>query len=261
MDLIVLPDPADCARRAADLVTDAVEDVGRERRVVLGLATGSSPLPTYRELIERHAAGRLDFSRTTGFLLDEYIGLPAGHPQAYREVILREFAGPVGLDPGHLHSPDGTAADPATAASGYEHLIVEQGPVDLQILGIGSNGHIGFNEPGSPFDSTTRVTRLADSSVADNARFFDDPADVPRQVITQGLATISRARHLLLIATGAAKAAAVAAAVEGPATPELPASVLQRHPRSTLVIDDEAAAHLSSRAAAPQRELSRGSRR
>ncbi|MFP5022911.1 glucosamine-6-phosphate deaminase [Pseudonocardia phyllosphaerae] len=241
MDVLVLPGPDACGRAVADAVTAVVAPGGP---VTLGLATGSSPLPAYRELVRRHRADGLSFAAAQAFLLDEYLGLPAGHPQTYRQVIRRELTGHLDIDPDAVHGPDGTAPDPERAAARYEQLLARSGPVDVQILGIGTNGHIGFNEPGTPPSSLTRVATLTARTRADNARFFDRPADVPHRVITQGLGTIRRARHLVLVATGAGKAAAVAAAVQGPVTPDVPASVLQAHPHCTLVLDDAAAGGL-----------------
>jgi glucosamine-6-phosphate deaminase len=223
----------------ADIVAAAVEDGGG--RAVLGLATGSSPLPAYRELIRRHREEDLSFARCGAYLLDEYIGLPDGHPQAYREVIHRELTGHLDIDPAAVHGPDGVHPEPAKAALDYERALRTDGPVAVQLLGIGSNGHIGFNEPGSSLRSTTRVVALTERTRQDNARFFRSLAAVPRRVITQGLETICRAEHLVLVAAGAAKADAVAAAVEGPLTASCPASVLQWHPRATVVLDEAAA--------------------
>jgi glucosamine-6-phosphate deaminase len=220
-------------------VADVVERAVRHGPTVLGLATGSSPLLAYRELIRRHREDGLSFADVEAFLLDEYVGLPAGHPQSYREVIRRELTDH--LDIGTVHAPDGTHADPPAAALAYEHSMR---PVAIQILGIGANGHIGFNEPGSSLTSTTRVKTLARRTREDNARFFAGLDEVPHHVITQGLGTIGRAGHLVLTAAGEHKAAAVAAAVEGPLTASCPASILQWHPHVTVVLDDAAASRL-----------------
>lgn len=238
MDVVVERDEAACGRRVADVFDRAV----RSGALRLGLATGSSPLSVYRELIRRHREEGLSFAAVQAFLLDEYVGLPAGHPQSYAQVIRTEFADHVDL--GGVFGPDGNAADLSSAAAAYDALVVESGPVDVQLLGIGANGHIGFNEPGSALDSRTRVTTLTSQTRQDNARFFASADEVPHRVITQGLGTISSARHLVLIATGSHKTAAVAAALEGPVTPECPASVLQWHPRVTVVVDEGAAVGL-----------------
>ncbi|NWJ74937.1 glucosamine-6-phosphate deaminase [Pseudonocardia sp. ICBG1122] len=240
MEIVVLDDPPACGRAVADAVADVLaRDTGRPP--TLGLATGSSPLPAYAELVRRHRDEGLSFAGARAFLLDEYLGLPAGHPQSYREVIRRELTDHLDIDPAAVHAPDGTRADPAGAAADYERLLAACGPVDLQILGIGGNGHIGFNEPGSPFDARTRVATLTERTRADNARFFDRPEDVPHRVLTQGPATIMEARRIVLVATGEGKRAAVAATVSGPVTTDVPATVLRDHPRCTLVLDRAAA--------------------
>ncbi|RXZ48701.1 glucosamine-6-phosphate deaminase [Agromyces fucosus] len=214
------------------------------RRPVLGVATGSSPEPVYAALADRASAGTFRVDSLRAFALDEYVGLPDDHAERYRNVLLRAFADPLGIDDRSVHVPDGGDADPSAAAEAYERAIHLAGGIDLQLLGIGRNGHIGFNEPGSDFRSLTRVVELADSTRVANARFFADRDEVPRHSISQGLATIMRARAALLIATGAAKAEAVRAALTGPVTTDLPASVLQRHPALSVYLDGEAASAL-----------------
>ena len=230
----------DSAAAAGEIAADAIEQLVRGNpEAVLGLATGSTPLTTWRAL----GARGLDLSRVRGFALDEYVGLPAGHPQSYRAVITREVVEPLGLTPSLVRVP----ADQGpieTAGDDYEAAIVAAGGVDLQILGIGRTGHIGFNEPGSSFASLTRVKTLTEQTRRDNARFFDSPEQVPMHCITQGLGTILRARHLVLLAFGAAKARALAGAVEGPLTASLPGSAIQLHPRVTVIVDEAAAAEL-----------------
>lgn len=240
MEVIIKPDEATCGVTVAEVFDRAV----RSGATTLGLATGSSPTSVYQELIRRHREEALSFAAAQAFLLDEYVGLPNGHPQSYAHVIRTEFTDYV--DIGQVHGPDGAAEDVFAAANSYDASIVEEGPIDLQLLGIGVNGHIGFNEPGSSLGSRTRVTTLTEQTRQDNARFFDGIDEVPRHVITQGLGTISSARHLVLIATGQHKAAAVAAAVEGPLTASCPASVLQLHPRVTVVVDEAAAVRLQN---------------
>ncbi len=186
----------------------------------------------------------LDFSRTTGFALDEYVGLPAGHPESYREVIRREFTNRVNIAAGNVHGPDGTAGDIPAACEAYEHAIAVAGGVDLQLLGVGTDGHIGFNEPGSSFASRTRIKSLIEQTRRDNARLFDRLADVPHHVLTQGLGTIMAARHVILLATGAQKAKAVRDFVEGPVAAICPASILQFHPHATVLLDEAAASGL-----------------
>jgi glucosamine-6-phosphate deaminase len=247
VEVVLLPTPEDCGRVVADAIAGSVlAALARGGPVVLGLATGSSPLLAYRELVRRHREEGLSFAGVQAFLLDEYVGLPAGHPESYREVIRRELTDALDLDPAVVHGPDGSSGDPLQAARDYEQQLVGAGPVAVQLLGIGANGHLGFNEPGSSLASRTRVKTLTERTRADNARFFGgDVAAVPRHVITQGLGTILDARHLVLVATGEAKAAAIAEAAEGPLTASCPGSVLQLHPHVTLVVDEEAGSRLA----------------
>jgi glucosamine-6-phosphate deaminase len=217
----------------------------RKPDAVVGLATGSSPLGVYRALISRHGVGDVSFAEAEAFLLDEYVGLPAEHPQRYRSVIGEVFEQYVDFAPGAVRGPDGNAPDLLAACERYEAAIAAAGGVDVQLLGIGTDGHIAFNEPGSSLISRTRVKTLTAQTRADNARFFASLADVPRHVLTQGLGTISDARHVLLLATGAAKAAAVQAMVEGPVSAFCPASVLQMHRHVTVLLDEDAAASLA----------------
>jgi glucosamine-6-phosphate deaminase len=231
------------AERAGALVADEIARLIAARPdAVLGLATGSTPLPVYDALPLRLRG--VDVSRVRGFALDEYVGLDPAHPESYRSVIAREVVEPLGLDPTRVRVPDGRLDGIADAGEQYEREIEAAGGVDLQILGIGTDGHIGFNEPGSSFASRTRVKTLTAQTRADNARFFDSIDDVPRHCITQGLGTILRARHLVLLAFGEGKADAVAAAVEGPLTAMLPGSAIQLHPHATVVVDEAAAARL-----------------
>ncbi|MCP2030101.1 glucosamine-6-phosphate deaminase [Okibacterium sp. HSC-33S16] len=231
------------SRAAGELVAGAILAlVASKKDAVLGLATGSTPLPVYEALATR--AAEADFSQVSGFALDEYVGLPASHPESYRSVITREVVEPVGLDPQRVHVPNGATETIETAGADYERALEAAGGVDLQILGIGTDGHIGFNEPGSSFASLTRVKTLTERTRADNARFFDSPDDVPMHCITQGLGTILRARHLVLLAFGEGKADAVAAALEGPLAAILPGSAIQLHPHATVVLDEAAASKL-----------------
>lgn len=236
--------PLDSAEAVATLAADTIERLVRDHpRAVLGLATGSSPLPAYGELVRRLESGSgPSYADVRCVLLDEYVGLPAAHPQSYRATIARELTDALGIASARVHGPDPT--DPEHAGAAYERLLGDLGGVDLQVLGIGADGHLAFNEPGSSLASRTRVKTLTGQTREDNARFFDTPDEVPRHVLTQGLGTILRARHLLLIATGPAKAEAVAAAVEGPLSASCPASVLQLHPHATVLLDPAAAARL-----------------
>ena len=237
----------DSKQAAGELVAASVRRlIEAKADTVLGLATGSTPLPVYAALTESFRENPLDVSRVRGFALDEYVGLPAGHFESYRAVISREVVLPLGLTPNNIQVPNGDVQTLEGAGADYERAIEAAGGVDLQILGIGRTGHLGFNEPGSSFASLTRVKTLAPKSRADNARFFANPDDVPIHCITQGLGTIRRARHLVLLAFGAEKAAAVAAAVEGPVTASQPGSAIQLHEHVTVVLDEAAAAQLTN---------------
>lgn len=242
MEIIILPTPADVGRVAADLIASVVK---AKPTAVLGLATGSSPLGIYRSLAARVEAGELDVSRASGFALDEYVGIPLEHPESYASVIARDVIGPLGMDPQKVRVPDGRASDIEAATAEYDAAIAVAGGVDIQILGIGANGHIGFNEPTSSFASRTRIKTLAPETRAANARFFDDPDDVPTHCLTQGLGTILDAHRVVLVAQGSGKAAAIAAAVEGPLSAMCPGSALQLHRHATIVVDEAAAAELT----------------
>ena len=244
MEIIICPDGDQVARVAAETVAQVVRRVGPS--VVLGLATGSSPLGLYEQLAERVAAGELDVSQATGFALDEYVGMPPGHPESYAEVIRRTVTEPLGLDPARVHVPgQGRTEDIDQACRDYEQAIVDAGGVDIQILGIGTNGHIGFNEPSSSLSSRTRIKTLTPRTRAAHARFFDSLDEVPVHCLTQGLGTIMDADEVVLVATGTAKASAIAALVEGPITAMVPGSILQLHRYATIVIDELAASELA----------------
>jgi len=235
-EIVIVPSATEAGEIAASAIAALVES---KPDAVLGLATGSTPLTTWAAL----SARSLDLTAVRGFALDEYVGLPDGHPESYRAVITREVVEPLGLSPSLVRVPgyDGPAQG---AGARYEAAITEAGGIDLQILGIGRTGHIGFNEPGSSLASLTRVKTLTQQTRIDNARYFDSVDDVPKHCITQGLGTILRARHLVLLAFGSAKAPAVAAALEGPVSASTPGSVVQLHPRVTVLLDEEAAAGL-----------------
>lgn len=240
MEIIIRPDDVSVAVFAADIF----ESVLLQGPSVLGLATGSSPVRIYDELISRHRNEGLTFAGSTVFTLDEYVGLSSSHPQSYHHVIRSGFTDHVDLDPARVHGPNGTATDIAGEAARYEEAIRASGGIDLQLVGIGANGHVGFNEPGSSLASLTRIKTLSERTRADNTRFFAPGEQVPTHVVTQGLATIGRARHVVLVATGQAKAGAVAAMAEGPVSAVCPASALQFHPRVTVILDESAAAEL-----------------
>ena len=241
MDIAIV-DGGQAVHLAADLFADLF---ATRPDAVVGLATGSTPTALYRELAVRKSRGELaDLSRITGFALDEYIGLPDDHPERYARVLAREWTEPLGLSPQQVRLPDTREPYLDTAGERYEAEMVDAGGVDIQILGLGRNGHVGFNEPGSSLRSRTRLKTLSRQTREDNARFFTGIDEVPRYCMTQGLATVLGARQILLMACGGAKAEAVAAAIEGPVSAHTPASVLQFHERVTVLVDEAAASRL-----------------
>ncbi|KZE63090.1 glucosamine-6-phosphate deaminase [Micrococcus luteus] len=242
MEVVILPDAAALGRHGADAVA---AHVAARPEAVLGLATGSSPLPVYDELARRVRDGELSLRSCRAFLLDEYVGLPAGHPESYRTVIEREFVARTDIAPEAVHGPDGGAADVPGACAAYEEALREAGGVDVQLLGVGTDGHIAFNEPGSSLASRTRIKVLAEQTRRDNARFFDGDLDqVPTHCLTQGVGTILDARHLVLLARGEGKAEAVRQLVEGPVSARWPVTALQLHPHVTVLVDEAAAGRL-----------------
>jgi glucosamine-6-phosphate deaminase len=242
MEVVILAGAEEIGAVAADAIGALL---GRTPAAVLGLATGSSPLAIYDELAARCGAGLISFANARGFTLDEYVGLPADHPERYRTVIDKVFVSRVDFAPGAVQSPDGLATDIPAACAAYENAMREAGGVDLQILGIGTDGHVAFNEPGSSLASRTRIKTLTRQTRIDNARFFGgDVESVPTHCLTQGLATIMEARHVVLVATGRSKAEAVHQLVEGPVSALWPATILQHHPHVTVLLDDAAARRL-----------------
>ena len=231
-------DLEEASRFAAETIATAIRE---NPGIVLGLATGETPMRTYHNLIEFHLAGDLDFSNVTTFNLDEYVGLGSDHPCSFHAFMDRELFDRVNINRQRTHIPSGTACDPDAEAARYEQLIAEAGGIDLQILGIGHNGHIAFNEPGSAADSRTRVIDLTSDTIEKNSRFFDSIDDVPRTAMTMGIGTIMEAKRILLLAFGESKAEAVAKALHGPITIEHPASLLQLHPDVTFILDAAAA--------------------
>jgi glucosamine-6-phosphate deaminase len=232
------------SRAAAQEVADVLN---AKPNAVLGMATGSSPLGVYQELVKMHQRGEVDFSHVTTFNLDEYVGLPITHEQSYHHFMQENFFRHVNIPPQNVHIPSGTTTNYRAFCQWYEKRIVECGGIDIQILGIGSDGHIAFNEPTSSLSSRTRLKTLAKQTIDDNARFFDKPEDVPIYAITMGVGTIMEARRIVLLANGAKKAEAVVAAVEGPVTSMITASALQMHPSTKMFLDEPAAAKLKMR--------------
>ncbi|MBT1169671.1 glucosamine-6-phosphate deaminase [Bifidobacterium sp. SO4] len=249
-EVIIVKDEAEAGAIYGRCVADLIK---AKPDAVLGLATGSSPLAAYRALLGIVEAESIDVSQVRGFALDEYLGLPLTHPESYHATIHRTVVEPLGLDPAKVHVPgdilegaplsDGERI--AGAGPAYDAAIEAAGGIDVQILGIGTDGHVGFNEPGSSLASGTRVKTLTEQTRIDNARFFDDDlAQVPTHCITQGIGTILKARHLVLLAFGAGKAEAVAETVEGGVSAFCPASALQLHPHATIIVDEAAASRL-----------------
>ncbi len=245
MEIVICPTAEDAGEVAAARVAQVATQKGGP--AVLGVATGSSPLALYRSLAARVQRGDLDLSGASAFALDEYVGLPASDPQSYASIINETVTVPLGLDPARVHVPQGSAQDLRQACEDYEAAIKAAGGVDVQILGIGSNGHIGFNEPTSSLASRTRIKTLNEQTRRDNARFFPTLDDVPRHCLTQGLGTIMDARAVVLVAQGEGKADAVAGLIEGPVSAMCPGSVLQLHRTVTVVIDEAAASTLTLR--------------
>lgn len=241
MEVVIVPNAVAGGELVAGSIATLLE---RTPDALLGVATGSTPLPVYEALADQVRSGTVDASQARICQLDEYVGLPTGHPESYRSVVLREVVRPLGLTEDHFMGPDGAAQDVQAACTDYDRALAEAGGVDVQLLGIGTDGHIGFNEPCSSLASRTRIKTLTQQTREDNARFFDSLDEVPQHVITQGIGTILEARHLVLLATGEAKAEAVALAVEGPLAAMVPASALQLHPHATVVVDEAAASKL-----------------
>ena len=230
-------DYQDMSRKAANIIS---AQIIMKPNCVLGLATGSSPVGTYKQLIEWYKKGDLDFSQVTSVNLDEYKGLSPENDQSYRYFMNTNLFDHVNIDKTRTFVPNGLEADSDKACSEYNEIIRKQGGVDLQLLGLGHNGHIGFNEPDSAFAQTTHCVDLTESTIEANKRFFASADDVPRQAYTMGIGTIMRAKKILLIVNGEAKADIVAKAFFGPVTPEVPASILQLH-NDVVIVGDKAA--------------------
>lgn len=233
-------------RVASEAAARVVARLVREKPdAVLGLATGSTPLMLYREMIRLHREEGLDFSQVTTFNLDEYVGLEKEHEQSYHTFMWENLFSQINIKAENVHIPDGMAEDIPAFCAEYERKMVEAGGIDLQVLGIGSDGHVGFNEPTSSFASRTRIKTLTQQTVADNARFFDgDESKVPHHCITMGIGTIMDARCNIMLAFGEGKAEAITATVEGPVAAIMPASILQHHPSAKIFIDEAAASAL-----------------
>lgn len=239
MELIRAKDYADMSRKAANII---FAQVVLNPKSVLGLATGDTPVGTYAQLIEKQQAGDCSFAQCSSYNLDEYVGLPADHPQSYHCFMRTNFFDAVDIDAASTHVPDGAAADMEAACAEYDRMVAAAGYPDLQLLGIGRNGHIGFNEPGDTFPRGTHVVDLTESTIEANSRLFDSVDEVPRQAISMGIQTIMSAHRILILASGEQKAQAVHDMVLGPITPQVPASILQLHPACTVIADEAALA-------------------
>jgi glucosamine-6-phosphate deaminase len=245
MLVILKRDDEEISLQAAQLIAGAVR---KKPALVLGLATGGTMVGVYTHLVQLHKQGSLDFSRVITFNLDEYLGLPAAHPRSFHHFMRENLFAHVNVAPRNIHIPDGTIrGNYDEYCASYEEAIRKAGGIDLQLLGIGRNGHIGFNEPTSSLASRTRLKVLSQETLDDNAKFFAPGQESPRCAITMGIGTILEARKVLLLAAGASKSAAVAKSIEGPITCAVSASALQLHPDVTFIIDDAAASQLTQR--------------
>lgn len=242
MKLYIAETYDELSRMAADIISD---ELSGKKPFNLGMATGSTPLGLYRQLVQKNRAGQLDLTDVRLFNLDEYYPLAQDHPQSFFSFMKNHVYDPLHLPSHRVFIPNGLAKDTGEECNRYERLIHQHGGIDLQILGVGSNGHIGFNEPGTSFASRTQVVRLADQTIQDNARSFDDVGDVPKQAITMGIGTILESRRIVLLANGEAKAEAMRELFHGKITEQVPVTSLRLHPHVTVIIDQKAAALLN----------------
>ncbi|MDR1705076.1 MAG: glucosamine-6-phosphate deaminase [Clostridiales bacterium] len=241
---IVINIAPDMAAFNKDGARSIMDQINKKPDSVVGFATGGTPVGVYKELAELNKSGRVDFRSVTSFNLDEYYPIKRDNPQSYYRFMAENLFDHVNIQPHKVNIPNGEAADVEEECASYERKIKAAGYLDFQVLGIGSNGHIGFNEPGGKFQGATHLVTLKESTVKDNARFFGDPSDVPRNAITMGIKTIMSAKKILLLATGSVKAKVIKEALFGDITPEVPASVLQLHTNLIALLDTEAAAEI-----------------
>ncbi len=241
MEIIICPDSLEASELAARIVARTVRE---KPHAVLGLATGNTPLQLYRNLVRMHRENGLDFGGVTSFNLDEYVGIPPAHPSSFHSYMWAHLFSSLNIPRERINIPDGMTTDIPAACRKYEQAIRSAGGVDIQVLGIGMNGHIGFNEPSSSLSSRTRIKTLTEETRSDAAAAFGGEDAVPNHVLTMGLGTIMDSKMCLLLAFGKKKARSVALAAEGPVTSMVPGSVLQMHPRAIFVLDDEAASEL-----------------
>lgn len=244
MKIILAKDYKDMSRKAANILS---AQVIMKPNCVLGLATGGTPVGTYEQLIEWYKKGDIDFNDVTTINLDEYRGILKDNPQSYWYFMHKNFFDSVNIKKENIHLPDGANLDANEACSQYDAIIHSVGGVDLQLLGIGGDGHIGFNEPNAAFELSTHCVDLTESTIEANKRFFEKKEDVPRKAYTMGIKSIMQARKVLMVANGKNKADIIKTAFFGPVTPQVPASILQMHPDFTLVLDEEAAAKIKER--------------
>ncbi len=241
MQIVILENSEAVAAHGAEVF---IQKLQKKPNAVFGLATGSTPLALYKKLIEANQNKTVSFSDASSFNLDEYLGLSGQHPQSYRHFMQENLFNHIDIHRDNTHVPHGDAENPITACKEYDELITQKGGIDIQLLGIGRNGHIGFNEPSSGLSSRTRVKTLTHATIADNARFFAEGEFQPHLSITMGIGTIMDSRKVLLLATGSSKADAIYATVEGPLSASCPASALQMHQDVMLIIDEAAAEKL-----------------
>lgn len=238
MEILIVDNPSKLANYAATFIAARVNQA---ERLVLGLATGSTPVNTYRELSALYRSGKLDFSKVVSINLDEYVGLSAEDKQSYRQFMNENLFNHVNINLANTHIFNGKAEDFAQECARYDSLIVEKGGIDLQLLGIGMNGHIGFNEPDDYFSMTSHVVDLSTETILSNAPYFESVDQMPKQALTMGIGQIFKAKTILLLATGESKSAVITSALLGPVTPRCPASILQLHQDVTILLDCEAA--------------------
>ncbi|MFC3748111.1 glucosamine-6-phosphate deaminase [Paenibacillus sp. GCM10012306] len=237
MNILKFQSEEDFVQTGANLIASLLQS---NPKAVLGLATGSSPVGVYARLVDMHNKGLVSFAKASSYNLDEYVGLPTDHPQSYRSFMNEHLFNHIDIDLSRTHVPDGNASDLSAECAAYDRMLEENGPVDLQILGIGSNGHIGFNEPDANLSSGTHVVDLLEGTREANARFFDKLEDVPRQAVTMGIGGILKAKQIVLLVRGEEKAEAIRNAIEGPITTQCPASLLQSHPNVVVLLDEGA---------------------
>lgn len=238
MNIIKVKNYKELSMQAAGIVA---AQISRKKNTVLGLPTGQTPLGMYQELIKRFRKGEIDFSQVITFNLDEYYGLSPEHPQSYNYYMWQTFFNNINIKKENVFIPDGVTKDVQKECRYYESLIEKKGGIDLQFLGIGDNGHIGFNEPAIALNSKTHLVNLSQATIEANSRFFNDIEDVPRKALTMGMGTIMKAKQIILLASGMKKAPAIAKTIKGKVSTEVPASLLQLHRDVTIIVDKDAA--------------------